>query len=321
MRTSPALRPVESRPRAGFTLLELLAVVAVIAVLLALLLPAIMGAGNKARIVQVKTEIGGLTKSIADFKVAHGVEPPSNITLYETGGSWNTAELVKLQRIWPQFTGTLDYDFNLDGSISGSVPLSGSECLVFFLGGPATWVEKSSPANRTFNTADGETVVQVNGFSKNPADPFGPMSSGTGTREGPYYTFTADRLVSNPTSTYIYSFADPIPGTQKPYLYASSNEGQGYNEDASGYALDFGTSPRAMDYYYRQGTETTAAPFTSPFWNKSGFQIISAGMDRKYGIGGPYQSKALAIQTGQSATARDDERDNITNFSDGVLVP
>ncbi|MFO0919075.1 MAG: hypothetical protein U0872_12270 [Planctomycetaceae bacterium] len=271
---------------------------------------------------QTKTEMGGLASSIASFKQKFGSEPPSNITLSETG-TWTgssdlVASLIKLRTIWPQFNSALTYDFNLDGDANDVISLSGPECLVFFLGGPTTFVDADS--DRLYDS--NENVVQVNGFSKNAADPFGPMASGTATREGPFYTsFTLDRLISNPSNTYIYSFADPFPGTQKPYLYASSNDGQGYREDASGNALDFGTAPAAMTYYYRQGAETSAAPFTSPFWNKNSFQIISAGADRKYGIGGPYQKGELAIPSGQSATYRDDERDNITNFSDGVLVP
>jgi general secretion pathway protein G len=331
MRTSSASQPADSPPRAGFTLLELLAVVAVIAILLALLLPAIMGAGNKARIVQTKVEIGGLAKSIADFKVKYGLEPPSFIRLYETGSDWTsvdpnpTQQAIKvssrttISRLWPQFDFSLNRDINDDSNTTGTFDLHGSECLVFFLGGVVKWND-TYPLNMPNGTRDPEDQYIPMGFSRNPANPF----DNSGTNRDRFYEFSIyDRLVRSSSNANFFGYSDPIPGTPVPYLYINSNEGQGYNVSDFGGTLDHPPGLAANSVYLNGATTS------SPAWNPNGFQIISAGLDRKYGGGpgaasptfaGPYQKGDLPIISG-NATDRDFERDNITNFSDGVLVP
>src|SRR5262249_13745669 len=147
----------------------------------------------------------------------------------ETGSNWvsgSPASAAVISRMWPMFDYTINHDFNLDGDTSDVITLYGSECLVFFLGGPTIYTDANSDGLYT----SGETVIPVNGFSRNLADPFAPLpATGTSNREGPYYTFLPDRLVESSSNPKFYGYADPIPGTQKPYLYASSNEGQGYN--------------------------------------------------------------------------------------------
>lgn len=293
--------------RRGFTLIELLAVITILSILIALLLPAIFGANRAARVQQVKTEITALDTAIKSFKQEFGIEPPSNITLCEVPADWaaNPASQAVIARMWPQFDFTLARDLNGNGnSTDPPMTLNGSECLVLFLGGVFV---------------NGEPT----GFSRIPANPW--QTGGTN-RLGPFYEFKKDRILppSPSLNPNFYVYADPISGTQLPYLYASSNDGQGYNEATAlpHTALDF--PPNTLTYYYRQGTETTdpsATPFTSPFWNKNGYQIISAGFDRKFGVGGPYQKGNMPIFTGTTPQAREVENDNITNFSDGLLIP
>jgi hypothetical protein len=61
-----------------------------------------------------------------------------------------------------------------------------------------------------------------------------------------------------------------------------------------------------MPTYYRQSGTTG--------WNPKSFQIISAGRDNEYGSGGLYDPKTASSQI------TDKGRDNITNFSSGLLV-
>lgn len=294
--------------RRGFTLVELLAVIAILSILMALIIPAVMNGRRSARVAQVVTEVGTLTSAINNFKQDFGIEPPSQITLYETGGGWSTASMALIGRMWPQFDFSLSHDFNLDGDSSDTFTLYGSECLVFFLGGVTTWTDADSDGNYD----SGETVITTNGFSRNPANPFAPLAaSGATNRQGPHFQFTdLNRLVPAQTNSsgvaFTFGYSDPLTGSPSAYLYVSSYEGQGY------VTADLGG---ALGDAYRNGTTTT-----SPYYNPNGFQIISAGFDRLYrtgtsGGGGPYQKgKDMGI-------ARDAERDNITNFSGGMLAP
>lgn len=303
MRMPRPPRSAASALRQGFTLIELLAVITILSILIAFLLPAIFGVNKGARIQQVKGEFVALDTAIKSFKQEFGIEPPSNITLCEVPANWSTYPLSQavIGRMWPQFDFTLARDLNGDGDATDApISLNGSECLVLFLGGVFV---------------NGEPT----GFSRIPANPW---TTGGTNRLGPFFEFKKDRLMTGSNGVPMY--ADPITGTQSPFLYATSNEGQGYNEAAAlpRTALDFPAN--TLTYYYRQGTETTdpsVSAFTSAFWNKNGYQIISAGFDRKFGVGGPYQKGNLPIFTGTTPAARDFERDNITNFSDGLLIP
>lgn len=312
----PSLGPSVRR---GFTLVELLAVITILSILLAFLLPAVINSRRAGQIVQVKTDIGTLAGAIASFKQDFGMEPPSTITLYESLAGWNGAGAVAsratISRLWPQFDFSVLRDYNNDGDNNDSLTLSGAECLVFFLGGVL------------------DSSGQPAGFSRNPANPF---DATPGTNRQTFLTFTSDRLIPAQTAggtTITYTYADPITGTRVPYLYASSNDGQGYNESSSDFSsanvkdLRGPVSTVYTPYYYRQQDSSGAPPYTTPYWNKTGYQIISAGLDRRFGgplsttptppfqLGGAYQKGSLLPVT------RDCERDNITNFSDGVLAP
>jgi prepilin-type N-terminal cleavage/methylation domain-containing protein len=326
----PTARPTPPTPaprrRGAFTLIELMIVIVIIGILAGLVLPAVMGAFKTARIAQVQTEIRGLESAVAQFKALYGIEPPSRIRLFETQAGWQTPaagttvdqvtggtlnnetertrSIAFINRIWPQFNYSIPHDFDADGTSSGFVTLFGSECLVFFLGGVAT-----GPVGGPF---------ALTGFSKNPADPFTP-SSGTESRDGPFFEFKTSRLHksnnSQPGGPLVYF--DPLPGQTLAYLYASSYDGRGY---------------QASDLYYNQGSPgspTTYVAPTSPPQNlnmfsvyfagstpqkNKSFQLISPGMDFTYGSGGPFDPTAA----NHSLVDRRDY-DNITNFNSGTL--
>lgn len=303
MKTASARSP-GSPARRGFTLIEMLAVIAILSVLMAFLLPAIMNTRRGPLILQVKTDITAIDGAIKSFKQDFGIEPPSSITLYEVAADWNGTSAVTLasratiSRLWPEFDYSIARDINDDGDQTDTFTLTGAECLVFFLGGVSNWTDTNANSTRD----PGTDAWVPGGFSRNPANPFDHTGSN---RLGPYIQFTSNRLIASSTNQYFFTYSDPVTGTAVAYLYISSNEGQGYN------TADLGSS--GMTDGYRNG-----ATVTSPYWNPNGYQIISAGFDRKYGTGGPYvkDQKVYAMPV-----ARDAERDNITNFSDGLLVP
>ena len=299
-----------SRRRLGFTLIELLMVIAVIALLLGLLFPAISSIWRGGRVAEVQKEIKDLTTALEQFKEKFHEYPPSRITLYGTKTGWfppaNAPAAVKaearrsvaiIRKFWP------DFDFNGDsmgenadgagGTFLKATPfvrLDGAECLVFFLGG--------------VRDEDGVHV----GFSSNEAQPFTLKDK---SRVGPFFKFDPSRLVHTDTDGF-FEYKDPMPDQTQPYIYLSSYEGQGYQKldlDTDGDASTTGDS--RMESYYIQPSSN---PNATTGWNPQKFQIISPGQDGKYGKGGLYDPDNAGFGGDREA-----ERDNITNFSAGLL--
>lgn len=309
-------RPFRNR-RAGFTLIEILAVIIVIAILLSLLAPAVMSAMRRVRITGVRTEISQLETAIGKFKATYGMEPPSYIVLQESATGWaaDPTSRAIIRTLWPQYDFTSNIDINGNSTTTDVITLSGPECLVFFLGGPNVLnTPGTTPAN----------MGACRGFSKNPAFPFDRTSA---TREGPLFEFLPGRF-KDLDSDGFPEYLDPLPSQSLPYLYYSAYDGAGYNSSNS---AEF-TTVGALTEPYRQGIAATA-----PYFKPNGFQIISPGYDRQFGFGGAYVTTGtdrtpsgtnVSAQYPNSfstspptASQRVFEADNITNFVEGTLVP
>jgi prepilin-type N-terminal cleavage/methylation domain-containing protein len=347
--SAPGRSPRPARARrapAAFTLLELLIAIAIIGILASLILTVAGSANTKAKNAQVTVDIKDLEKGIAAFKQKFGVEPPSRIVLYEQAAGWTNAtdpnaarSMGIIRQIWPQFDFTYaaeggQIDINGDGlftgdgftnTATGAIALSGSECLVFFLGGIPATLYLPNPPNPPNTLSVGGAP---SGFSTNPADPFNVTLSGTtrtvvGTNRERFTEFDASRLILlkppiTPTGQphTMNAYMDTLPGQQQPYIYLSSYGGQGYDV-----AHELPAGPVGSQTFadvYRQGPNGSTTTSPSPPWNANSFQIISPGFDQQYGLGGEYEQgdpKGLLVQT------RSTERDNITNFSSGPLAP
>jgi prepilin-type N-terminal cleavage/methylation domain-containing protein len=323
--SAPGRSPRPARARrapAAFTLLELLIAIAIIGILASLILTVAGSANTKAKNAQVTVDIKDLEKGIAAFKQKFGVEPPSRVTLYETAAGWtgDPRSMGIIRRIWPQFDFTYSsyqpanpagpiMDINANGATGDTITLTGSECLVFFLGGVPALSTPATPATSTPGSAP-------MGFSQNPADPF----SRAGSNRDRFTEFDASRLFllkppSVATAHTMNSYMDTLPGQQQPYLYFSTYDGQGYDVTNE---LPAGPTGNQLQDVYRTGPNGATSSAPSPPWNPNSFQIFSPGFDQHYGLGGEYEqgdSKGLLVQT------RSAERDNITNFSSGVLAP
>lgn len=297
----------------GFTLVELLIVIAVIAVLVTLLLPAIGGVRQRARVAEVTFEIKAIESAMVAFKTQMGGDVPGSITIPGTTGTWDARSKSIIRQFFPEF------DFTVNGGADWTAPivLNGSECLTFFLGG----LRKSN------------TEVELIGFSKNPARPFERTSKN---RIGPFFKFNAARMMDF-DGDGVLEYKDPLPSQTQPYVYLagqsgsyntsfndSTSPGVWWNND-SWHPTDTTQQLIQLGYYstflvYDTSTAaTTAATDTaqermagSTPINPRGYQIISPGADKRYGTGGLFK----ADDTGSLST---EDADNITNFHSGTL--
>jgi general secretion pathway protein G len=270
----------------------------------------------------------------------------------------------RIQKFWPRVrlnTASVAYDFNGDGTaVDGSGNpqthfLDGAECLVFFLGG----IRSSSG-------------VGVAGFAKNPSRPFVGDNvdktlaiPGTSNRDQAFFEFKTDRLVDLDNDGF-YEYADPLSsqrGEQRPYAYFSAYGSNGYDPNDVNYTFDgdstTGAVPIARQFRvsFRPKDDTGTAtnlvvsaapnPYTSSppvnasttvpvtFINANTYQIISAGRDRMYGLGGQYDASSSqgrlifsagdSVKVGKSSVVplttefRAREADNLSNFSGSTL--
>lgn len=261
--------------------------------------------------------------------------------------------------VWPASPGTTFYDFDGDGVFDNDTDatdgfygtiLEGDECLAFFLGG--------IPLNSTA-TATGPPKWSMSGFGKVPANPFSNNRNQTGllmyngNRTPPIHEFKNERLVDIlstrfPDGNGFPSYTDAL-ATGRPYAYFSGWTG-GYDPNdvnvvepspdgaasltLRGFRVSFTVKTDA-------GVDTNIAisaapnPYTSgppngattTQWQKGQtFQIISAGRDGVYGLGGEYDAEgtvhlvlAPPAQSIPSGMSREGERDNLTNFASGPL--
>ncbi len=314
MRRTPQLR--HNHSRRGFTLIELMIAITIIAILIGLLLPAVGSVRSRVRVTQVKADLARLSAAITAFKVQYGVEPPSEIVICEDPSEYNANSDTKrsfllIRQIWPQFNQPAPIDLDGDGVTTGDRHrLQAGEALVFFLGGYV---------DRTVNPG---TDFILSPFSTNPQNPFALGASTKRVKSA--YDFDLSRLDDTDGDGWP-EYLDNYPGQQKPILYFSSYDGAGYRPaEYVGNANPYLGDPVLP---YVQGKNPQGQPF-----NRSGFQLISPGADGKYGPGGPYVPDLEnplpdwtfggfeTLPAGQTSR-RNDERDNITNFSEGQLDP
>lgn len=298
-----------SSPR-GFTLIELLVVIAIIAVLVGLLTAAAQATRQRMRELQIRNDISQLSTAVQSWKTKYEMPYlPSRIVLREDGMYGTHANLAVralenqsiqvLKRIFPRLDTPqlaaargnnppfLGHDWNQDGVITagdnGAFVLEGDQCLVFFLGG-----------------------AQLNGappgFSTNKAYPM--RMSAAEQRDPPVFEFPTARLqiVPHPQSgnAPFLSFMDA--NRDRPYLYFSARQGNDYTPDC----------PSSQQW---TGVGTPVSPYrevmVARFINRDGFQIICAGADRTFGVGGAWDAATGAPYVN---TPNNPGRDDFANF-------
>lgn len=270
--------------------------------------------------------------------------------------------LVNVSRSGPVVAPVIGfYDMNGDGKPNAPYLLSGDECLVFFLGGTPKPFQSSGAAR-----------FGMVGFAVNPKNPFltesyiDPKTNAVvvPARRTVNVEFQSARLVDL-DGDGVPSYADSYSGSADPTPYAYfAAVGTGFDPDDCNFTsepdgtasqrgaftgLGLGTpgfiaSPAPNPYTlgspipttpgdYSAATLATDPTFIAAWANSASYQIICAGGDRQFGIGGwwdgrsnsnklPFANLANGAATGLAPLAKDartNERDNITNFSGGPL--
>ncbi|MCA9040435.1 MAG: prepilin-type N-terminal cleavage/methylation domain-containing protein [Planctomycetaceae bacterium] len=283
-------------PRSGFTLIELLVAITIVILLMGIFYVAVIPVLTTGKESQVQSDLTSLGASLGNFKMEFHDLPPSTFTLRESDTGWTNSERAVLRRFWPNydFSTANAFDANGNGNSTDEITMNGAECMTFFLGGILT-VDATDEGNRV-----------PSGFSKNPAAPF---STG-GTRVGPFFEFNVDRLVLLDTDSdsskddEFKMYTDPLSGGGQPYMYIHNDDYVNPTSALSG---------SGMTKVYSQNTAEDV------FWNAQTYQLISAGSDGVYGTGGVFDPNTA--DSDLVGSARDPERDNMTNFNRARLAP
>ena len=324
MNANPA---TAAKRRSGFTLIELLVVIAIIAILASLLMGAVMLFWNKGPEITNKNDILQLGTALQKFKSNYGQYPPDRIKLCSNSSLYGNSLLDQqsvsfLSNVMFKNLGA--YNGMNWGNRSGMTApvfgnaanptidiLEGDQCLVFFLFGPPGLI----------------------GFSNNPQNP--TMAGGDRLK---FFDFNAGRLqVISPGPTRSAQFPSYVDAYGKmPFVYFSSGKSTGgyappWNP-AQNYVVGDGAMRNGLVFRCIQANINTAPPtvppWTTAYWapanslgvfpyvsgtqfvNPDSFQIISAGLDMQFGIGG------LWVPTNTLPPGKDD----VANFNDGKIL-
>lgn len=297
---------------------------------------------------------------------------------FTTSGSPPTPVLNGQGNYWYDFNGDGVFQQNQP------YILHGHECLVFFLGGiPLPNTASTPPTFGITGFGQDPTNPFTNSFASDPRYNGNPNPMYNGNRQQAIFEFNPGRLFVDPNNNtanglyaagvpgYYDSFGNSPPGegtTLNFYAYFSAYGNSAYNpDDVNFYTEDDGgnnptNAPLAPVWLHFQQTGFSAIPnpYTTTVTANTGgalpsgtvtyqkpqtYQIISAGIDGQYGVGGQYTPSTSSSSTASnplpfdqantgagpgppgSAPAQSEsgsairlrEDDNLTNFKSGTL--
>jgi prepilin-type N-terminal cleavage/methylation domain-containing protein len=289
--------------RRAFTLVEMLVVIGIVAVLAALLLPAVMMAVNSARRAAQVLEVNQLSDAIEAYRKDKGDYPPN----FRDADAF----VRHVRRCYPKIAPTeLAFFITTNQGQYQFVPgraLDEGESLVFWL----------------------------TGTREDPRYPFGV----TGGQQSPfkkYYDFD-ERRFGNENGT-INNFVFPsfhakyskdtyyIYIDSRSYLECAQFTSLGDSIDAYAYAEDSSVPENCVRPYWSTNVaDNNKTDLRQKFKpeNPTSFQIICAGLDGDFGwydgTGARTPADANVKFFPQGDNYKDEDNDNITNFSEGRL--
>ena len=324
--------------RAGFTLIEMLVVISIIIVIMSLLLPAVMKvsdagdrAENRARLLAINTALNTVKGNSA---FGNATYIPAGRPIFDANGRITGSAPFRLRAEYPvsavgtepnvssfeaqyliaRFNIPIDDNRGIGGPYNGkpavglcgdgskiNADLDANQTLTFFLGG--------------IPEADGSGKATFPGFSTNPAAPFtkrgqidDPRKT-TGIDLGgggkPKYALSSPG-VGSPTGGSV-PFARLLDAYGTPYAYFCAFNGQtnkyfGFYHAADYATLIPSTPAGATILAYRTGGNAT-----DPYENPNGYQLISAGKNRVFGV------------TGNTKDIKREGEDDLTNILEKQL--
>jgi prepilin-type N-terminal cleavage/methylation domain-containing protein len=261
--------------RSGFSLVELLVVIAIISILVALLIPTVNGVIRRTKNARIKLEIGHLTSALEQYKLQlGGDEYPPDFTSGDPIAEINAHLLRKFRY----------RDARYDVPQNDLSTLDPFEALYFWL----------------------------RGFSPDPQRPI----SGLGERT-PLFEFDKARLTDRDADGHPEYV--PMEANNVPYVYYRKQSYLAASPWAQTYtaAKKFPVpKPYLSEVSSAAAAQANAGSTTAfgllNFAASEKFQIISAGLDGEFGVGGG------SYPGGSGYTPAD--RDNITNFSQSTTL-
>lgn len=314
---------MRSARRTGFTLIELLVVIAIISILAALTAAAVQKVRDRARDVQMRSDMTQLGTALDQFKQRFGVYPPSSgggpNGTFMLASTYNTTdpEYVYLQSIFERMSSgdnglrrltggnpTIANFANLStqGIPRNTLYLDPNQCLVFFL--------------------SGGVFTGYTGFSTNPSSPFLAPNTSTGAvsgrlNNGPFFEgFSASRMLNRDQFTESY-FTNGSTNAVKARWAGDPNVGGAFINQGGDYSQPWFVDPWGTPYLYFASRLGNDYPFAGgmsigpwggaysanggviipvftgsgtnmKYQNIKGYQLLSAGRDKRMGPGGSY---------------------------------
>lgn len=290
--------------RRAVTLIELLVVIAIIAVLVSLLAAGVMSALKVGPRAETTARIAAINSAINAFK---GNAEFGQVNYIPSGRPDGSTQPFRLRN---SYTATTNPD-NYSPEAQYIVRVFGSGTNLTNLGNPAWPGNDNTPpilldANQTLTfflcglvEQDGQGNANFAGFSHG-QQPFAPRSSSTDKRKGPVLDLGGRKkyvIGGNGFASMIDAFGTPFAyfcaHNAQPNRYYGYNVGGPYGgvTNGAGGVIPYGTGAAAGRKYE----------------NESGYQIISAGQDKRFGTSGTWPA------------SDQDGRDDQANFTPNLL--
>ncbi len=323
--------------RRAFTLIEVLTVIVIIGILAGLITAAAIRARASVKVFNVRKEISDLQAALEAYKLKHKEYPPDCVFLSAANKDMRNigqkAVLRHLQAAFPDYYEMALLPFASDPNNPDDPRwnrfklhlaaynlnpdnFDPAAALVFWLGGLPERVP-----------AAGEKWIPA-GFHADKANPFKPGLP----RTEPFFTFNADRLHAiEPHPNYP---ADPAkarplryypPSIDTPYVYFRARRDARTGRFEYGATLPTGQlfgflylhsdAPDDHCRAYMEGVPTAQSP--RPWCEEQKFQIITSGMDNRFGADQSFSAIGRNLTTGDNISNAD--FDNITSFAEGKL--